>query len=242
MHLKFSDDTEPVPADPAAESEEELQDLVRDLIRNSGQSGRTFSTASPDVALRLPDGSRLQALHPEITGDRTFVTIRRHRLQDATLQDLVQRGATDATIASLLGACVRARRNIMVVGEQSSGKTTLLRALLKEIPQHERFGTIETEFELWAHRNGYHTQVVPMEGRESNGERVAAPWPTAASSTPTPRSGRDGSCNCPANPPPALPPAEDSTAGLFGPDPRPRAAAWCELAELTRTQPGDEAP
>ncbi|MEY9997744.1 pilus assembly protein CpaF [Streptomyces sp. V4I8] len=146
--------------------------MVRDLIRNSGQSGRTFSTASPDVALRLPDGSRLQALHPEITGDRTFITIRRHRLQDASLDDLVKRGTMDATVAALLGACVRARRNIMVVGEQSSGKTTLLRALMKQIPQNERFGTIETEFELWAHKNGYHTQVVPMEARESNGERV----------------------------------------------------------------------
>ncbi|MEU9056260.1 ATPase, T2SS/T4P/T4SS family [Streptomyces sp. NPDC048384] len=172
VFLKFSDDAAPVAVSPVAESEEELQELVRDLIRNSGQSGRTFSTASPDVALRLPDGSRLQALHPEITGDRTFVTIRRHRLQDASLDDLVKRGTMDATVAALLGACVRARRNIMVVGEQSSGKTTLLRALMKQIPQNERFGTIETEFELWAHKNGYHTQVVPMEARESNGERV----------------------------------------------------------------------
>ncbi|MFE3123264.1 CpaF family protein [Streptomyces hydrogenans] len=172
VHLKYSGDGEPVEADPVAESEEELQELVRDLIRNSGQSGRTFSTASPDVALRLPDGSRLQALHPEITGERTFVTIRRHRLRNATLDDLARMGAMDTTIASLLRACVRARRNVIVVGEQSSGKTTLMRALLREIPQHERFGTIETEFELWAHHNGYHTQVVPMEARESNGERV----------------------------------------------------------------------
>ncbi|WP_457541737.1 CpaF family protein [Streptomyces filamentosus] len=172
VHLKYSGDGEPVEADPVAESEEELQELVRDLIRTSGQSGRTFSTASPDVALRLPDGSRLQALHPEITGERTFVTIRRHRLQNATLDDLVTAGAMDTTIAGLLRACVRARRNVIVVGEQSSGKTTLMRALLREIPQHERFGTIETEFELWAHQNGHHTQVVPMEARESNGERV----------------------------------------------------------------------
>ncbi|KUM97372.1 hypothetical protein AQI95_41880 [Streptomyces yokosukanensis] len=172
VFLKYSGDGEAVAVDPVADSEEELQELVRDLIRNSGQSGRTFSTASPDVALRLPDGSRLQALHPEITGDRTFVTIRRHRLQDASLDDLVKIGAMDPVVAALLGACVRARRNVMVVGEQSSGKTTMLRALMKEIPQHERFGTIETEFELWAHKNGFHSQVVPMEARESNGERV----------------------------------------------------------------------
>ena len=172
VFLKYAGDGDPVPAEPVAESEEELQELVRDLIRNSGQSGRTFSTASPDAAIRLPDGSRLQALHPEITGEGTFVTIRRHGLQHATLEDLVQAGTMDTTIAALLRACVKARRNVIVVGEPSSGTTTLMRALLREIPQHERFGTIETEFELWAHKNGYHTQVVPMEARESNGERV----------------------------------------------------------------------
>lgn len=170
--LKFSGEGDPVQVDAIAESDEELQELVRDLVRNSGLSGRTFSTASPDVALRLPDGSRLQALGPEITGERTFVTIRRHRLQDSSLEDLVELGTLDSTVASLLTACVHARRNIMIVGEQSSGKTTLLRSLLKKIPQHERFGTVETEFELWAHKNGFHTQVVPMEARESNGERI----------------------------------------------------------------------
>ncbi|WP_262505662.1 CpaF family protein [Streptomyces sp. TRM68367] len=172
VFLKYSDEGDPVEVAPVADSEEELQELVRDLVRASGQTGRTFSTASPDVAVRLPDGSRLQALGPEITGERTHVTIRRHRIKDANLADMVRLGTLDQTIAELLAACVRARRNVMVVGEQSSGKTSMLRALLKEIPRHERFATVETEFELWAHRNGYHTQVVPMEARESNGERV----------------------------------------------------------------------
>ncbi|MER5951216.1 CpaF/VirB11 family protein [Streptomyces sp. NPDC001904] len=172
VFLKYTDDSTPVAVDAVADSEAELQELVRDLVRNSGQSGRTFSTASPDVAIRLPDGSRLQAIGPEITGEATHVTIRRHRIKDANLADMVRLGALDENLAALIAACVRARRNIMFVGEQSSGKTSMLRAALKEIPQHERFATIETEFELWAHRNGYHTQVVPMEARESNGERV----------------------------------------------------------------------
>ncbi|MGW9643072.1 CpaF family protein [Streptomyces albidoflavus] len=172
VSVKLAGGTDPVPTEPVAESEEELQELVRDLIRTSGQGGRTFSTAAPEVALRLRDGSRLQAIGPEITGGSTYVTIRRHRLLDSNLADLVRRGMLDQGLADLLAAAVRARRNLIIVGEQSAGKSSMLRALLREIPQHERFGTIETEFELWAHRNGYHTQVVPMEARESNGERV----------------------------------------------------------------------
>ena len=109
----------------------------------------------------------------EVTGERTYVTIRRHRIKDADLAGQMERlGTVTPAVQEFLSACVRAERNIMVVGEQNSGKTSLLRALLKEIPADERFGTLETEFELWAHKNGYHQQVVPMEARESNGERV----------------------------------------------------------------------
>ncbi|MFD9791373.1 CpaF family protein [Streptomyces sp. NPDC059070] len=172
VFLKYGDDADPVQVAPVADSEDELQELVRDLIRASGQSGRTFSTFSPEVELRLKDGSRVQALGPQVTGEFTHVTIRRHRIQSADLDTLVGLAMLDPSMAAFLRACVRARRNIMVAGEQSSGKTSLLRALLREIPANERFGTLETTFELWAHKNGYHQHVVPMEARESNGERV----------------------------------------------------------------------
>jgi pilus assembly protein CpaF len=154
---------------PVAESDEELQEMLRDLARRNGQSERTLSTADPFLALRLADGSRLQA----VTGvtPKTFVTIRRHRVKDVDLAGMVELGAIDDTLAAFLAAAVRAEKNIMITGEQAVGKTSLLRALLKEIDADERFATIETEFELFAHTNGHHRQVVPMESRESNGER-----------------------------------------------------------------------
>ncbi|WP_199550183.1 CpaF family protein [Streptomyces sp. N35] len=172
VFVKYGDTKDPVQVDSVADSEEQLQELVRDLIRTSNQSGKQFSSHRPEVALRLADGSRLQAMGPEITGEHTHVTIRRHRIQDAILDDLIKLGTMDGLLADFLAACVRARRNIMIVGEQGAGKTSLLRALLKEFGPNERFGTLETEFELWAHKNGYHQHVVPMEARESNGELV----------------------------------------------------------------------
>ncbi|MCQ4214255.1 CpaF family protein [Streptomyces longispororuber] len=171
VFLKYSGRHEPARAGRVADSEEELQDLVRDLIRASGQNGRTFSTHSPDVELRLPDGSRLQALGPEITGGRTHVTIRRHRHLDIDLARLVALGTLSLEAADLLAAAVHGRLNVMVAGEQASGKTTLLRALIKEIPRSQRFGTVETTFEGLADP-AFHEHVVPMEARFSNGERI----------------------------------------------------------------------
>ncbi|WUD70296.1 CpaF/VirB11 family protein [Streptomyces sp. NBC_00510] len=155
---------------PVADSDEELRELLRDLARQSGQSERTLSTANPFLALRLPDGSRLQAITDVTPG--TYVTIRRHGQRHADLADLVRLGMIDTTLAAFLAACVKARKNVMVAGGQAAGKTTLLRALLKQTDPDERFATLETEYELWAHTNGYHRQVVPLEARESNGERV----------------------------------------------------------------------
>lgn len=163
-------DARRVKVPPVAESDEDLKELLRDLARRSGSGERTLSTSNPFLALRLDDGSRLQAIS-EVT-PRTFVTIRRHRIRDIDLGGLVQLGTIDHTLASFLAALIRAKKNTMIVGTQGVGKTSLLRAMAREIPADERIGTLETEYELFLHENGNHTQIVPMEAREGNGERV----------------------------------------------------------------------
>ncbi|MBS2545375.1 CpaF family protein [Catenulispora sp. NL8] len=155
---------------PLADTDADLIELVQDLARTNGNSERVLSTAQPLLGLRLGDGSRLQAI-THVT-PRPYVTIRRHRTLAITLDDLIRLGAIDSVLAGFLSACVRARLNVMICGSQGVGKTSLLRALIAEIPASERFATLETEFELYAHEDNYHTQVLPMEARTGNGEVV----------------------------------------------------------------------
>ena len=65
-----------------------------------------------------------------------------------TMDDLVSMEALTPYMAKFLEACVGARLNILVTGNTSSGKTTVLNALSGFIPDKERIVTIEDAVEL----------------------------------------------------------------------------------------------
>ena len=160
------------PGPPVADSDAELVELLQSLVARTGNAERTFTTASPRLHLRLDDGSRLAAM--AWTTPRPQLVIRRHRVRDVDLDDLVALGTLDGALAAFLRAALLAGKNIVVTGLQNAGKTTLIRALANEFHPLERFATIEREYELHLHDlPGRHPRVVAMEAREGSSERDA---------------------------------------------------------------------
>jgi len=154
-------------AAPVAASDAELIELIRTIAARAGTEERRFDRANPRLTIQLPDGSRLFAVM-SVTR-RPCISIRRHRHARVTLADLARLGTTDHAMAAFLSAAVRARKNILVAGGTSIGKTTLLRALAAEIPAHERLVTIEDTFELGLDTDpARHPNVVAMQAREPN--------------------------------------------------------------------------
>lgn len=155
---------------PVADSDEELIDFLVFLGSRSEVNARGFSEAQPRLHLRLDGGSRLAAA--AWVTPRPSVVIRRHRLMEVTLDDLVARDMFTPLAASFLRAAVLARKSIVVSGSQGSGKTTLVRALCAEIDPWEAIGTFETEYELHLHElRDRHRIVHPWEARPGSGER-----------------------------------------------------------------------
>ena len=124
-------------------------DDVRQLVdRTLIWSGPRLDLSHPFVDARLPDGSRLHVVIPEITAEHWVVNIRKHLLRHLNINDLASRGSMTSEIALALTNSVRAGLNILVSGGTQSGKTTMLNALVSATPLHERVITIEEVFEL----------------------------------------------------------------------------------------------
>jgi pilus assembly protein CpaF len=152
---------------PVAACDEELVEQVRTLAARAGEEERRFDRGMPRLNLQLPDGSRLFAVMA-VTG-RVSLTIRRHRISNASMNELVRLGMCDQRLAAFLTALVRARKNIVIGGGTNVGKTTVLRAFAHEIPPEERLVTIEDTFELGLDADSAaHPNVVAMQAREPN--------------------------------------------------------------------------
>lgn len=111
-------------------------------------SGRRLDLSNPFVDARLPDGSRLHVVIPEITAEHWAVNIRKHIAQNLSLNQLCEIGLLEQKIADLLVLAIQQGKNILVSGGTQAGKTTLLNALASEIPLTQRVVTIEEVFEL----------------------------------------------------------------------------------------------
>ncbi|WP_020670176.1 CpaF family protein [Amycolatopsis nigrescens] len=158
---------------PVADTDAELVEMLAAMFARQGQTSREFNAGRPLGNLRIgaggPLGARVAAVME--VSDRPRVAIRRHRLVDVGLNDLIENGTLDPLIASFLRAAVRAGCNLIVSGGPAAGKTTLLRALCTEIPPFEHVVTVEEEYELGLHL-GSRPLVTPLEARPANSEGI----------------------------------------------------------------------
>ncbi|MGI8681360.1 MAG: ATPase, T2SS/T4P/T4SS family, partial [Mycobacteriales bacterium] len=158
---------------PVADSDEELLELINRIGTRLGSAERSLSAAHPHFRMSLPDGSRLSAL--AYVCPRPQLAIRRHRIADKGLEDLVGMGMISRSLRAFLGALVRGRKSVLIVGPQDAGKTSLMRSMLHECPPSERVATIESEYELHLHRDPVrHPWVLPLEARPGSVERSGA--------------------------------------------------------------------
>ena len=135
-------------ADPVSgwrASEREVRDLAVALV---GLGGRHLDDQAPCVDVRLDSGIRVHAVLAPVATTGTALSIRIPRVRAADLEALAALGSFGARQQAWLLGLVAERANILITGGTGTGKTTLLSALLSEVPATERIVTIEDVAEL----------------------------------------------------------------------------------------------
>jgi pilus assembly protein CpaF len=144
-------------------------EAVRRLaVRLAAAAGRRLDDAAPWVDVGLPDGTRLHAVLPPVSGSGTCLSLRVLRRCALGLDDLEALGTLAGESVALLRALMARRTAFLVTGGTGSGKTTLLSALLGEADPADRIVLCEDAPELAPS----HPHVVSLLTRPPNVEGV----------------------------------------------------------------------
>ncbi|WP_400994300.1 TadA family conjugal transfer-associated ATPase [Agromyces sp. GXQ0307] len=141
--------------------ESEVRALAVHLI---ARGGRHIDEATPAVDVRLGEGIRVHAVLPPVSASGTLLSVRVPRAAGASLGELARAGMLDPEQERRLRDAVGDRRNVLITGAGGTGKTTLLGALLGEVPVGDRIVLLEDVSEL----RPAHPHVVSLEARQAN--------------------------------------------------------------------------
>jgi pilus assembly protein CpaF len=140
--------------------------LMRIIDRIGKKCGRKCDESNPCMDARMPDGARVNAVHPSCSIDGPSLNIRKFRNTKIEPAELVETNCLPKSWMEFLESCVASRVNIIISGGTGSGKTTLLNALASFISNAERVITIEDTAELRLE----HPNIVRLQAKLKNSE------------------------------------------------------------------------
>jgi pilus assembly protein CpaF len=143
---------------PVHFSEEGLRAAVMNVAQ---YVGKRVNEENPYMDARLPDGSRVAVVLPPCSRKGPCISIRKFSKERMTLNDLIRFGSLNDDVVAFLDVGVKLRKNIIVSGGTSSGKTSLLNVVSALIPNDQRILVIEDSAELQLQQE----HVLPLEAK-----------------------------------------------------------------------------
>lgn len=170
-------------------TKDHMMRLARQIANTTGQA---INLQNPLLSASLPTGERVQVIMPPATLNGIVFSIRKQVVKDMDLADYAKTGAFDAVdwvndsdlkphdaqlralaeqknFYEFIALAAKSKKNIIISGGTSTGKTTLLNAILKEIDPEERIITIEDTPEIKPiHKN--HVPLLASKGEQGIAE------------------------------------------------------------------------
>ncbi len=114
-------------------SEKAIADVANKMARGLG---RHITMQNPRLDAVLPDGSRLHASLPPVSGGE--ITIRKFRERPFSPRELCELQSTTPEAMAFLSLVMQSDNSVLIGGNTGSGKTTLMNALFGFVPGNER--------------------------------------------------------------------------------------------------------
>jgi len=127
------------------ESDEELDRLVRLVIERSGGS---ITPANPVVEILTPNFDRVAGVLRGEVSLHSSLTVRKFPRKPYTLPRLIRMGTLNSEVAAFLWLAAELKSNLIIAGLTGSGKTSLLNAILLQLPKNFKIVTIEEHPEI----------------------------------------------------------------------------------------------
>lgn len=125
-------------------------ELLHLAQRLAARAGRELTESRPLALLTLESGIRVRIVRHPATRQGLILAIRKPATPGRPIgpQELVALGSLTPDMLEFFALAVQARLNILVLGETGSGKTTVIRNLLRFVPPEERLVIVEQASEL----------------------------------------------------------------------------------------------
>ena len=142
-------------------NEESVRSLAQQLALSTG---RRLDQSQPYVDAQLSKTIRLHAILSPVSNPGSIISLRIHRPEVLSLNDLVESFTITKQQKDLLEKIIKDNKSFVISGGTGSGKTTLLNSLLSSYDENQRILIIEDSREL----NPQHPHVVSLESRPAN--------------------------------------------------------------------------
>lgn len=127
---------------------EDTNDYNRFINQLLSENNITVNESRPIVEFNIGKELRVSLVKDSISHRETVITIRRRRNFLLSTERLIKAGLCNETVMNYLRDSVKKKMNIFISGQTSSGKTTLMNALIREIDASERLVIIEDTPEI----------------------------------------------------------------------------------------------
>lgn len=163
--ISYIDDSGRLKAHVVSTTESELRQVVDRLL--AGTNRRLDSANAIEQAHVLGGTARLTAVVPPVSA-RLSATIRKYTVADETLGSMIDLGSVSRTAAAFLWATAQATTSVLYSGATGAGKTTLMSAWLRAVPNDQCIRIVEEVRELHIplppHSSYYEASPVTLRG------------------------------------------------------------------------------